>query len=73
MSAALSSVKNPPGRCLSAFSMPFERGGVAIRLVGKNDVEQERRDARVGEVGGDARAHGAGSEHGNTTNSSHDP
>src|SRR5271163_1883955 len=49
----------------------LERGGVAIGLVGKNNIEQNGWNAGVGEVGGDPGAHGAGSEDGNFLNGSH--
>ena len=60
------SVKNPTGFCLAALSMPAMRGGIAVRLVGQDDVEQVHRESGVGEMGRDARAHGSGSEHGDT-------
>ena len=49
----------------------LQRGGVAIGLVGKNDIEEDGRNAGVGEVGGNPGAHGAGSEDGNFLNGSH--
>jgi hypothetical protein len=39
--------------------------------MGGNYVEQERRHSRVSEVGGDAGAHGTGTENGNFVNVLH--
>src|SRR5205085_3987729 len=45
---------------------PGQRGGIALRLVRENDIEQKRRNSGIGEVGGDARPHGSGAQDGNT-------
>ena len=42
---------------------------VSIRLAG--DIQQQRRNARVGEMRGNARTHGARAKNSNTTNGSH--
>ena len=43
----------------------------SVGLIGKDDIEQNGRNAGVGEMRGDARTHGSGAENGNTTNGSH--
>ena len=48
-----------------------QRGGVPVGLIGQNDIEQERRDAGVGEMGGNARPHGAGAQHGDAAKRLH--
>ena len=64
ISDAAESTKKPPGRCLAAFSTPL-RGQFG------RDIQQNRRNAGVGEVGGNTGAHGAGSEDGNALDGSH--
>ena len=49
--------------------MPFR--AAALRFGWPDDIEQQRRNAGVGEMRGDARTHGAGAEDGNTMNGSH--
>ena len=43
-----------------------ERRGVALGLIGNHDIQEVHGKPGVGEVGGDARAHGAGPEDPNT-------
>src|SRR5258708_35140680 len=50
----------------------LERGRVAIRLIGYNDVQKKNGYARVGKMRGNARSHGARAKHADTTNGSHD-
>ncbi len=57
------------GALLQGVLNALQRGRVAIRLPG--NIQQQRRNARVGEMGGDARTHGARAEDRNTTNGSH--
>ena len=45
---------------------PLQSRRVAVRLIGQNDVEQERREAGIGEVGRDPRPHGSGAKNRHT-------
>ena len=50
---------------------PFKRGRVPIRLAWHNNIQQQRRDARVRKMRRDARTHGSSAQHRDTTNCSH--
>ncbi len=43
-----------------------ERGGVALGLIGKDNVEQIDRISGIGKMGGDARTHGSGAQNRDT-------
>ena len=56
-----------PGFLFDGSVQALQGGGIPVRLTGNNEVQQKRRDAGIGKVGGDSRPHGPGAEHGHTT------
>jgi len=49
----------------------LEGGGIAVGLAGKNDVQQQRGNGGIGEVGRNARAHSPGAQNGDTSDGAH--
>ena len=61
----------PSGFCLAAFSIPASAAAFRFAFPGQNDIQQQRRDSRIGEVGRDTRPHGPRAQHGHSLDRLH--